>query len=317
MRRIARTLLLTAAMAVPLFAATDQHQPIVLVIPFSAGGSNDLIGRYLADRLSRLWNQTIVVENRPGAGAAIGSAHVARSAPDGRTLLFVSSSLTTLAATVTNLPFNPMKDLQPVGLTAVGQTVIVTGSRVPMPTPGNLVERARSRTIFFGTAGVGTTSHLAAELLNQTAGIKMTAVHYRGATNAMVDMAGGRLDVYVGAVASLMSSIAGKTATPIAVVGRMRDPALPGVPTLAETGFPGADADVWWGVFAPAGTPTTLVARINEGINTVMETQQSKTLLARNGAAPGRMSVEAFERLVAADFQKWSGLARARGISIN
>ena len=115
MRRIARSLLLTAAMAVPLLPA-DQHQPIVLVIPFSAGGSNDLIGRYLADRLSRLWNQTIVVENRPGAGAAIGSAHVARSAPDGRTLLFVSSSLTTLAATVTNLPFNPMKDLQPVGL---------------------------------------------------------------------------------------------------------------------------------------------------------------------------------------------------------
>ena len=195
--------------------------------------------------------------------------------------------------------------------------MIVTGSRVPMLTPGSLIERARSRTIFFGTAGVGTTSHLAAELLNHTAGIKMTAVHYRGATNAMIDMAGGRLDVYVGAVASLMSSIAGKTATPIAIVGRRRDPALPGVPTMAEAGFPGADADVWWGVFAPSGTPTTVVARINEGINTVMETPQSKTLLARNGAAPGRMSVEAFERLVAADFQKWSGLARARGISIN
>jgi tripartite-type tricarboxylate transporter receptor subunit TctC len=317
MRTFIRTLLVAAAITAPLVATTEQNQPIVLVIPFSAGGSNDSIGRYLADRLSRLWNQTVVVENRPGAGSAIGSAHVARSAPDGHTLLFVSSSLTTMAATVTNLPFDPMDDLRPIGLAAVGQTVIVTGSRIHMPTLASLIEQSRSRTIFYGTAGVGTTSHLAAELLNDAAGIKMTAVHYRGASNAMIDMAGGRLDVYVGAVASLMSSVASGMATPVAVVGRMRDPAIPDVPTAAEAGFPGMEADVWWGVFAPAGTPAAEVSRINEGINAVMETPESRALLAKNGAVPRQLSVEAFELLVAADLQKWSSLAKARGISTN
>ena len=317
MRRIAPILLLTAVMSAALIGGTAQNDRTILVIPFSAGGSNDLIGRYVAERLSRLWHETIVVENRPGAGSAIGSAHVARSAPDGRTLLFVSSSLTTTAATAANLPFNPMKDLQPVGLTAVGQTVIVTGSRVRMPTLASLIEQSKSRTIFFGTAGVGTTSHLAAELLNDRAGIKMTAVHYRGATTAMIDMAGGRLDVYVGAVASLMSSIASKTATPIAIFGRTRDPALPDVPTVAELGFAGTEADVWWGVFAPAATPKTVVARINDGINLVMETPEAQRLLARNGAAPRKMSVGAFEQLVSSDYQKWSSLAKARGLTVN
>jgi tripartite-type tricarboxylate transporter receptor subunit TctC len=315
-KRIAAILALAMTSA-SLVGGTAQNDRIVLVIPFSAGGSNDLIGRYLAERLSRLWNLTIVVENRPGAGSAIGSAHVARSAPDGRTLLFVSSSLTTTAATAANLPINPMKDLQPVGLAAVGQTVIVTGSRVRMPTLASLVEHARSRTIFFGTAGVGTTSHLAAELLNDTARIRMTAVHYRGANQAMIDMAGGRLDVYVGAVASLMSSVASKTATPIAILGRMRDPALPDVPTVAELGFPGTEADVWWGVFSPAATPGAVVARINDGINTVMETPEALKLLARSGAAPRKMSVAAFEQLVSSDYQKWRSLARARGITVD
>jgi tripartite-type tricarboxylate transporter receptor subunit TctC len=316
-RIIVRILLLAGAISAPVLADSVRNDPIVLVIPFSAGGSNDLIGRYLADRLSRLWQQTIVVENRPGAGAAIGSAYVARSAPDGQTLLFVSSSLTTMAATMTNLPFDPMKDLQPAGLTAVGQSVIVTGSRVPLPTLASLLEQAKSRTIFYGTAGVGATAHLSAELLNQTTGIRMTAVHYRGATNAMIDMAGGRLDVYVGAVASLMSSISSKTATPIAIVGRMHDPALPGVPTVAELGFPGTEADVWWGVFAPAATPRTVIAKINGGINTVMDTPEALKLLARSGAAPGRMSIEGFEQLVSSDFRKWSDLARMRGIKVN
>jgi tripartite-type tricarboxylate transporter receptor subunit TctC len=317
MSMLVRTLLAAAAIVAPVFANTAQNQPIVLVIPFSAGGSNDSIGRYLADRLSRLWSQTVIVENRPGAGSAIGSAHVARSAPDGHTLLFVSSSLSTMAATVTNLPFDPMKDLQPVGLAAVGQTVIVTGSRVRMPTLASLIEQSRSRTIFYGTAGVGTTSHLAAELLNDAAGIRMTTVHYRGASNAMIDMAGGRLDVYVGAVASLMSSIASGTATPVAVAGRMPDPALPGVPTAAEAGFPGIEADVWWGVFAPAGTPAAEVSRINDGINAIMETPESGALLAKNGAVPRPLSVEAFEQLVAVDAQKWRRLAQARGIVAN
>ena len=180
-----------------------------------------------------------------------------------------------------------------------------------------LVEQARSRTIFYGTAGVGTTSHPAAELLNDVAGIRMTAVHYRGATNAMIDMAGGRLDVYVGAVASLMSSVASRTAVPVAVAGRTSDSALPGIATTAQAGFPGIEADVWWGVFAPAGTPTAMVTRINDGINKVMETAEAQRLLARNGAAPGKTTVQAFERLVASDFQKWARLARGRGISVN
>lgn len=318
MKLLVKALLVGALLAPSIAHAEDYpSKPVTIVIPFTPAGSNDTIGRYLADGLGKLWKQTVVVENRPGAGSAIGAAHVAKARPDGYTLLFVSSTFTTNAATQKSLPFDPVKDLQPVGMGAIGQMVIVTGSRVPMPTLADLVKQAKSQKIFYGTTGVGSSTQFAAELFSDVAGIKMQPVHYKGGTDALVDMAGGRLDVYVGTVTQVLSSVANKTATPIAIVSKSRSKALPNVPTVAEAGAPGAETDLWWGVFVASKTPKDVVAKINNGINAVMTTPESTEFLAKHGAIPEKMSVDEFSKLVSSELARWKGLAKAHNIVAN
>lgn len=317
--RLIKSLLLIGALVAPSLASAQEFpsKPVTIVIPFTPAGSNDTIGRYLADGLSKLWKQSVVVENRPGAGSAIGAAHVAKARPDGYTLLFVSSTFTTNAATQKSLPFDPVKDLQPVGMGAIGQMVIVTGSRVPMPTLGDLIKQAKSQKIFYGTTGVGSSTQFAAELFSDVAGIKMQPVHYKGGTDALVDMAGGRLDVYVGTVTQVLSSVANKTAMPVAIVSKTRSKALPDVPTVAEAGAAGAETDLWWGVFTAAKTPKPVVAKINEGINAVMTTPESADFLSKHGAIPEKMSVDQFSKLVSSELARWKELAKTHNIVAN
>lgn len=318
--KILKALLPVAGLLLAPAAAQAQEYPtknVTMVIPFTPAGSNDTIGRYLAENLGKLWKQTVVIENRPGAGSAIGSAHVAKARPDGYTLLFVSSTFTTNAATQKNLPFDPVKDLQPVGIGALGQMVIVTGTRTPMPTLADLIKQAKSQKIFYGTTGVGSSTQFAAELFSDVAGIKMQAVHYKGGTDALVDMAGGRLDVYVGTVTQVQPSIASKTAVPVAVASKARVQALPDVPTVAEAGAPGAETDFWWGVFTAAKTPKAVVAKINESINAVMATPESAEFLAKQGAIPAQMNVDEFTKHVASELAKWQELAKTHNIVAN
>jgi tripartite-type tricarboxylate transporter receptor subunit TctC len=319
---VTKSLALLGALFMPLLPSTALAQgypnkPVTIVIPFTPGGSNDVIGRYLADGLGKLWNQTVLVENRPGAGSAIGSTHVARAKPDGYTLLFMSATLTTNAATQPNLPFDPLKDLQAVAISAIGQMVVVTGSRVPLPNLGELAKQAKAQKLFYATSGIGGTTHFSTELLSDVAGIKMESVHYKGGTEALIDIGGGRVDVFVGSVTQVLSSVANKTATPIAIAGKTRSPLLPDVPTVAEAGFPGAESDVWWGLFAPAGMPQDILARINEGVNTVMATPAAAEVLAKNGAVPARMTVEQFSAHVANELAKWKEIARKHNITAN
>lgn len=316
MKRIFGILLCVGAACLPGLASAQNFptKRVTVVIPFTPAGSNDTIGRYLADGLSKLWSTPVVVENRPGAGSAIGSAHVAQSRPDGYTLLFVSGTFTTNAATQTNLPFDPVKDLKPVGMGALGQMVIVTGSRVPVGNLTELTKAAKAQKIFYGTTGVGSSTQFAGELLNDVADIKMEAVHYKGGTDALVDMAGGRLDVYVGTVTQVLSSVASDKAKPLAIASKTRSKALPDVPTVAEAGFAGAEADIWWGVFAPSGTPDAIVTKINQGINTVMGSAEATEFLAKHGAMPTAMSVAEFSDHVTKELAKWRELATKHNI---
>ncbi|MBS7706903.1 Bug family tripartite tricarboxylate transporter substrate binding protein [Chelatococcus asaccharovorans] len=311
MNRILGILLCVGAACLSGLASAQDFptKRVTIVIPFTPAGSNDTIGRYLADGLAKLWSTPVVVENKPGAGSAIGSAHVAQSRPDGYTLLFVSGTFTTNAATQSNLPFDPVKDLKPVGMGALGQMVIVTGSRVPVNNLADLAKAAKTQKIFYGTTGVGSSTQFAGELLNDVAGIKMEPVHYKGGTDALVDMAGGRLDVYVGTVTQVLSSVASNKAKPIAIASKTRSKAMPDVPTVAEAGFAGAEADIWWGVFAPSGTPDAVVTKINQGINTVMGSPEATEFLAKHGAMPAAMSVAAFGDHVTKELAKWRELA--------
>jgi tripartite-type tricarboxylate transporter receptor subunit TctC len=312
--------LLAAAVAtiLPLGAAAQNFpdDTITVVIPFTPGGSNDTIGRYLAENLAKHWDSTVVVENKPGAGSAIGSAYVAQAEPNGYTLLFVSGTFTTNAATQPNLPFDPVKDLQPVGMGALGQFVVVAGDRVEADTLSDLIETAKSRKMFYGTTGVGSSTHFAAALLADVAGIEMEPVHYPGGTDALLDIAGGRLDMYVGSVPQVLSSVQAGTAKPLAVTSDTRSKALPDVPTIVEEGLGDAVFDIWWGVFTASGTPPEIVEEINAAINTVMTTPEAEAFLAKQGAMPREMGVEEFTDHVHAEIAKWRKLAEQHDIRV-
>ena len=289
---------------------------VTMVIPFSPAGSNDVVGRYLADALSKLWKQPVIVENKPGAGAVIGSNFVAKSKPDGTTLLFISATYTTNAVAMKELPFDPVKDLRPVAPGALGQFVLVSGTRVPLPNVAEIVKQAKAQTLFYGTAGLGNSSHFATELFNDILGIKTEPVHYKGGTEAMTDLSGGRIDLYLGTVTQVLPNVQAKTAHPVVVVGRERSPVYPDVPTVGEAGFPEAAVDFWWGVFAPSATPTPIVDKINADINAVMNTPEAKTFLAKHGAYPTRMTVPEFAKLVENETAKWKAVAVKHKIEI-
>lgn len=308
-----------ATMLLPFVVAAKDYpsDSVTMIIPFSAGGSNDGIGRYLASELSTHWNETVVVENRPGAGAAIGASYVSRARPDGHTVLFVSGTLTVTAATRKNLPFDPVNGLQPVAMGARGDMVFVSGSRVPMTSLKDLVREANSQKIFYGTTGVGSITHLTSELFSQAAGIKMEPVHYVGGTDALVDVAGGRLDLYAGSTTQVMSTVANDMATPLAVLSEERAVLMPDVPTSGEEGFEGAEVDLWWGVFVPADTPKDVVNQLNSDIRTVFATEKAKKFLATQGTVPFEMSVEEFSAHYLDEIDKWKALVKDLGIEIN
>jgi tripartite-type tricarboxylate transporter receptor subunit TctC len=306
------TLLAAALLASPLAAAQDYPtRQVTLVVPFSPGGANDTVGRFLAERLAKLWKQPVVVENRPGAGSAIGTAHVTKSKPDGYTLLFVSGSLTTNAAIQKSLPFDPLKDLQPIAMAAIGDLIVLTGTRTPMASLKDMQAGAKSKTLFYGTPGVGTLAHMGAELLNDVQGIQMKPVHYPGGTEAITDMGGGRIDVYACAVNDAKKGV-GK---PIAVMSEKRSASFPDIPTTVELGYPEAVANIWLGVFGPAKLPKDVSDKINHDIVEVMKSPDAAKFLDAQGSTPSEMSVDDFTTYVANELKKWSDLAQKHGIA--
>jgi tripartite-type tricarboxylate transporter receptor subunit TctC len=303
----------TAASPAP--AQDYPAKEITVVVPFTPGGSNDIVGRYLADGLSKLWGKPTVVENKPGAGSAIGSAYVSKAAPDGHTLLFVSSGYTTNAATQANLPFDPVKDLTPVAMAASGEIVMVAGSRVKAKTLKGFLTEAKTREMFYATAGVGSATHFAAESFASAAGLTMKPVHYKGGTEAVIDLIGGRADVYFGTVTQVRPSLSGDQLKAIAMMGPEKSKVLPEVETVADAGLADAATAFWWGVFAPAGTPPAVVEKINAGVNEIMGRPETTDFLAKQGASASPMTSADFTRFVHDELAKWKRLAKERSIA--
>lgn len=203
-----------------------------------------------------------------------------------------------------------------IGMGAVGQFVAVAGNHVEAENLADLIETAKSRKVFYGTTGVGSSTHFAGALLADVAGIEMEPVHYPGGTDALLDIAGGRLDMYVGSVPQVLSSVQAGTVKPLAVTSETRSKALPDVPTVVEEGLEEAVFDIWWGVFTASGTPPEVVEKINAGINAVMTTPEAEAFLAKQGAMPRAMSVEAFTDHVHAEIAKWRKLATQHDIRV-
>lgn len=298
-------------------AAEYPTQPVTIVVPYGPGGGNDITARFMAEKLSNLWGQPVVVENRPGAGTAIGSAHVARSAPDGYTLLFTSVTYTTMSAVQANLPFDPREDLQPVAQVGAVPLGMATGPKTPATTMDELREAAEAGSLTYSTAGPGSINQFAAELLNQVSGMSSEPIHYSSGNEAITALMGGHVDIYFGSLLQMEPFITDGQVHGLMVTSPERSPSVPDVPTPAESGVAGAEVELWWGMFAPAGTPDETVAAINAGVQNVQAMPETQEFMAQGGARVTPISSAEFTELVHSELDKWREIAEFAGISLD
>jgi tripartite-type tricarboxylate transporter receptor subunit TctC len=314
--KFVRYALTAAAMTFATTAVAQQFptKPVTLVVPFAAGGSNDILARHLGDNLSKMWGQPVVVSNMPGAGAAIGSAHVSKAAPDGYTLLIASVTFTMNPAVQKNLPFDPVKGFKPVAMIGKVPLVLVVGKSVPAKNIQEFLQTAKSKELAYATSGVGTVNQFGAELFAQSAGLKMIPVHYKGGSEAMTDVIGGHADLFMSSMTQALPLIRGGQLRGLVVTSDQRASVAPEIPTAEEAGVKGVDIEQWWGILAPAGTPDEIVNKINGDINKVLGTDATKEFLARDAARPTPMSAQAFGKLIQDELQKWRTIAEKANI---
>lgn len=298
----AASLASSAAWAQPAYPS----RPIRIVVPFVAGGGTDVVGRELAQRMSEDLGQPLVVDNRGGGGTVIGSDAVAKAAPDGYTLLLTTSALAINTSLVRELPYNTEKAFTEVGLICRGPNVIVVKPDSPLRNVADIIRVAKADPggLTYGSSGNGSAVHLAAELFKLTAGVDLTHVPYRGAGPAYTDLLGGRLDMVFATAGGVASLVKQGQLRAVAVTSAQRTQAYDGVPAVAET-LPGYDADVWYAVFAPAGTPAPIVARLNAAMRKATEAPAYRDRLAGEGLTVAVNSPEEMTRFMRAEEARW------------
>ncbi|WP_323032446.1 Bug family tripartite tricarboxylate transporter substrate binding protein [Paracoccus sp. (in: a-proteobacteria)] len=319
MKSILKAMAAAAALVAPGLAMAQSFpdKPVRLIIPYSAGASNDLLGRYLADSLGKIWGQPVMVENIPGAGGALGIAAAARSEPDGYNLLWASSTFSPTAAANPNLPFDFATDLTPINKVGEGELLAITGTRVPIRTVDELIQKSKEQTIFFAGTGPASIPSFMGTLMNGELGIEMEGVNYKGGSEAILDLVAGRVDLYVGTITSTQAMINEGTAFPLVMLGKERSTVYPDVPTIVEAGYPGAAADIWWGVFGPAGMGEELVTKIHDDISTVMAAPETLAMFETHGARPVTMPQPEFVELVTHELARWKALVEKYGITVD
>lgn len=293
-------------------------RPIKLIVPFTPGGSNDIIARVLANKLGARLGQPVVVENKGGAGGTIGTDYVAKSPPDGNTLLFVSTSISTNAASGKQLPYDLLKDLQPIGEVAAGAFVIVVSNDLKVTTLREFIDLARAKpnTINYGSAGIGGINHLGTELFASAAKVQLVHVPYKGIGPAFTDIMGGNLQMALPTLASAAQHVHAGKMRGLAVTGAQRSPLAPELPTMAETALPGFVLEVWWGIVGPARLTAPVVKRLNEELNAVLALPEVREALAREGAEPRPGKPEEFSKLISSDLARWSKLIKDTHIKV-
>jgi tripartite-type tricarboxylate transporter receptor subunit TctC len=321
--RLTRWALFGVAAIVLLPAHTSAYaawpdRPIKLVVPFAPGGSNDIIARVLANKLAARFGQPVIVENKGGAGGTIGTDYVAKSPPDGNTILFVSTSITTNAASGKLLPYDLLKDLQPIGQVAAGAFVVVVSNDLKVTTLKEFIDvaRAKPNSISYGSAGIGGINQLGTELLASAAKIQLVHVPYKGIGPAFTDLMGGNIQMALPTIASAVQHIQSGKMRGLAVTGAQRSPLAPDLPTVAEAALPGFVLEVWWGIVGPARLPAPVLKRLNEELNAVLALPEVKEVLAREGAEPRPGTPEEFGKLISFDLARWSKLIKDTNIKV-
>lgn len=312
-----RALLAAPFLATPARAQAWPTRPVRIVIPFPPGGPPDVLARAMAEPLTARWGQPVVVDNRAGAGGNIGAEQVARAAPDGHTLLLAASSHVQGAALYRSLPFHPLRDFTAVSLLSIYALVVIVHPSVPVTDLAGLIALAREKPGFvtYGSTGVGTPTHLVAELFRLRAGLDLTHVPYGGAAPAMTAILAGQVMAMFNNPVLSIPAIRAGTLRGLATTGAQRTPQLPDLPTIAESGFPGFAAGTWYGALAPAGLPAPLAERIHADLQAVLATPAMQQRLATMGMEPLHDGPAAFAARMAEELPRWTALIQRLGIT--
>ena len=312
---------LAALPALSRAQASFPSKPIRLVVPFPPGGSTDLLARRLGEKLAVSLGQPVVVENKPGAGGTTGADSVAKSAPDGHTLLMgVTGSNAIAASLYPKLPYDTLRDFTPVSLVVSAPLVLAVGSASNLRTVRDYVAASKVDSITYGTPGNGTSMHLTGEMFNLATGARLMHVPYKGSAPALNDMLGGSLQSMFGDFLVLLPQIRAGKVRPIAVTSARRHPMLPDVPTIAESGVPGLErfeASSWQGLFAPAGVPRDVLARINTEVVKALESPDIKEFFGSQGFLVGGSTPEQFRALIEAEVPKWERVIKAAHVKVD
>jgi tripartite-type tricarboxylate transporter receptor subunit TctC len=304
--------------ALPWAAQAQSYpaKPVRLVVPFAAGGSTDIIARVLGQKLNEMWGQPVLVDNRAGGSTVIGTEIVAKAPPDGHTLLVTPAPFTIVPSLAAKLPYDPQKDFEPITLINTTPLVVVVHPGVPAKSVKELAALAKSKpgVLNYGSSGSGGSNHLAGELFNSMAGVKMVHVPYRGNAPALTDLVGGHVDVVFNGLTSALPFIKSGKLRALGVTGLERSSTLPAVPTLDEAGLKGFQAVAWNGLSAPARTPKNVIDKINADVLKVIRAPELVEKLKAEGSDPVGSSVEQYTRFLREEIAKWNKVIRLANI---
>src|SRR5215210_5118751 len=318
-------LLLTAATSIlaagaPSVAQQDYpNRPITLVVPYAAGGGNDVMARAAADRMSKTLGQQMIIENRGGAGGSIATRQIAKSAPDGYTLGLGGTGTLAINPTLyQNVGYDPRKDFAPVGLIATSALVVLVNTSVPAHSIAELIALAKEKPgqINYASAGAGSGIHLGTEYFASRAGIKITHVPYKGSAPALTDLVGGHVMMYFSSLPPAISLMKEGKVRALAVTGAKRSSLFPDLPTVAESGLPGFEAVLHYGIVAPAGTPRPIIEKLNAALRAAVLSEELRVRIAADGAEPLASTPEEYAADIDREETKWSEIVRSSGAKV-
>lgn len=305
--------------AVAAAAQDYPTRPIRLIVPFPAGAGIDIIGRTVGQALTGAWKQSVVVDNRPGAGGTLGSDIVARATSDGYTLLVANTSTLAVAPSLyKKLPYVPLRDFAPITLMTVADSVLLIPLALPATSVKELIALARARPgqLNYGSAGTGTTTHMSGELFRSMAGVDIVHVPYKGTAQAYIDMQAGRLQLMIVNIASALPHIRAGRLRPLATTALKRSGTLPELPTVSEAGVPGFEVSIWSGIVAPARTPAPVILRLHGDIVRILRSAEMKGHLAAQGLEVVGNKPAEFAAAIKAETEKWAKIVRASGAAV-
>ena len=296
--------------------ATWPTRPVTIVVPYTPATGADVIARLLQPRLTERLGASVVVENKAGASGAIGTEHVAKSAPDGYTLLLTATSHGTIPAMSAHLPYDALKSFAPVALAATSAMALIVGPQVPASSVDEFVALAKRQPggLYYSSPGNGSIQHLTMELVKQEAGIDLVHVPYKGSAGAATDLVAGHVQATVAALQTMAPFVKTGKLRMLAVLSEERSPAFPDVPTMRELGHPSLVVDTWYGLFAPAGTPPEVVARLNTEVDALLQSPDVRESLAKQGMTAVADTPERLGALVASELDRWSHVVSAAKI---